>query len=157
MKILLREYKISDLDRHLELLNQNGVYSSKRIAMKRESVWLKKAIGEYKKKKPQFYVLAILLNDKIIGNVIAEKLYLNNGTADVGFWIGKEYWGKGYTSRALKLFLEEVGNKFEVYKFHASHLVNNPASRKVLEKNGFKRTGRRNNKIFYKLELGGKK
>lgn len=129
--IKLRKYKTSDLDRHLELLAMNGIKANK----KNEAVWLKKAIKNYKK-KPEFYVLAITLNNKIIGNAIAEKI--KNKSCDIGFWIGKKYQNKGYATKALKLFLKHIKRKFKPKTIYASHKKGNLASARVLEKAGFK-------------------
>jgi RimJ/RimL family protein N-acetyltransferase len=142
MTIKLRKYKEEDLDRHLELFLMNGIYNKidKKIR-ERERKWLKEVIKNYGKKKPDFYVLAITLDNKLIGNLIAEKFNYNNKTLELGFWIGKSYWGKGYTTKALKLFLRIIIKKFKPKKIFAYHKKNNPASGRVLEKAGFKLEG----------------
>ena len=137
MKITLRKYKLSDLDRHLELLKSNKIKPIK----KQEAIWLRKAIDNYKIKIPKFYVLAILLNRKVIGNVIAEKIKPEE-SFQIGYWIGKEYWNKGYTTKAVKLFLKKVKKKFKLKKITASFSKKNLASKRVLEKSGFKKKGR---------------
>ena len=134
MKITSRKYKLSDLDRHLELLKSNKIKASK----SKEKKWLEKAINNYKEKNPKFYVLAILLNKKLIGNVIAEKI--KSESLYIGYWIGKDYWNKGYTTKALKLFLKEIKKRFKPKKILASS--SNKASKRVLEKCKFKKKGR---------------
>jgi RimJ/RimL family protein N-acetyltransferase len=134
MKITLRKYRLSDLDRHIELLKSNKVKTSK----SKEKKWLEKAINNYKEKNPQFYVFAILLNKKLIGNVIAEKI--KSESLHIGYWIGKDYWNKGYATKAVKLFIKEIKKKFKPKKILASS--SNPASRRVLEKCKFKKIGR---------------
>ena len=51
----------------------------------------------------------------------------------MGYWIGKEYWGKGVATQALAQFLEDVKTR-PLYAHVAKH---NIASRRVLEKCGF--------------------
>ena len=123
----LRQYKISDLKQHINLLIQNEVYPSRAVAIIKESAWFNKAILNYKKPKPDFYVLAITVNKKVIGNVIVEKIYRKRG-ANIGIWIGKSYWGKGYATKALNLFLSNALTaifrrflKFIVYSFFSLH------------------------------------
>ncbi len=136
-KIRLRQYKISDLNRHASLLVKNNVYSSKAIAVKKEYPWIKKAILNYNKPNPDFYVLAIVVNNKFVGNIVVEKIYEKSG-ANIGVWIGKPYWGKGYATKAAKLFLKAVNKKFRIKTVRAEYKKGNIASGKLLMKNGFK-------------------
>ncbi len=136
--MILRKYTLKDLERHLELFLMNDI--TKVIddkVRKQEKSWLKKVIANYKKNNPEFYALAIILNKKLIGNCIAEKFDLNNKTLEIGFWIGKDYWNKGNTTKALKIFLKEIVKKFKVKKVYAHCRKNNVASTRVLEKVGF--------------------
>ena len=52
----------------------------------------------------------------------------------VGYWIGREHWGKGIASRALSLFVADVETRRPL---HAHVARRNPASIRVLEKAGF--------------------
>lgn len=54
---------------------------------------------------------------------------------EVGYWIGREHWGRGITSRALPLFLEHERRR-PLYARVAAH---NGASMRVLLKCGFRR------------------
>lgn len=56
---------------------------------------------------------------------------------EVGYWIGREFWGRGIATRALGLFLGEV----LIRPLFAHVARNNLASRRVLEKCGFAVTG----------------
>lgn len=61
---------------------------------------------------------------------------VTTNTAELGYWIGKPYWGKGYcteaTSRLLQYGFEDLG----VEAVYASHFVRNPASGRVMRKLG---------------------
>lgn len=63
--------------------------------------------------------------------------------AELGYWIGAPYWGRGYATEAVNEMLcygfEELG----LHRVHASHLGNNPASGKVLQKVGMSHEGTR--------------
>lgn len=56
----------------------------------------------------------------------------------VGYWIGKEFWGRGIASRALKLLLEEVQTR----PLNSRVAVSNIASVRVLENCGFQEVRR---------------
>lgn len=55
------------------------------------------------------------------------------GERRVGYWLGKEYWGKGIATAALVQFLEEVKTR----SLHARVAKHNAASIRVLQKCGF--------------------
>lgn len=72
----------------------------------------------------------ILYNGDIAGNIVCfEQL----GEREVGYWLGKQFWGKGIATRALEEFLKQVETR-PLYAHVAKH---NTASRRVLEKCGF--------------------
>ncbi len=60
-----------------------------------------------------------------------------DGQREVGYWIGREFWGKGIATRALTEFLD-IEKKRPLHGHVARH---NIASRRVLEKCGFKLAG----------------
>lgn len=63
-----------------------------------------------------------------------------DGTAELGYWIGRAYWGLGFAteaSRALLCMARACGHRV----VRAGHFVDNPASGKVLRKLGFRPTG----------------
>ena len=86
--------------------------------------------------------MAILVDDKIAGSIglkLQEDVYRKN--AEVGYFLGEAYWGKGITTIALKQFIEYTFSTFPVTRLFAPVFEYNIASIKVLEKNGFKREG----------------
>lgn len=57
---------------------------------------------------------------------------------EVGYWLGRPYWGQGFATEALLGFLAEA-RRLGVLK--AGHFIDNPASGRVLAKGGFAYTG----------------
>ena len=49
----------------------------------------------------------ILFNGQVAGNILS---FLLAEEREVGYWLGKEYWGKGIASQALAAFLTEIKN-----------------------------------------------
>ena len=72
----------------------------------------------------------ILFDDQIAGSLVS---WEHDGEREVGYWLGKEFWGKGIATRALSQFLEVVMAR-PLWAHVAGH---NIASRRVLEKCGF--------------------
>lgn len=61
--------------------------------------------------------------------------------AELGYWIGKPFWGSGYATEAARLVLEYAFNQIGLQRVHAHHMSRNPASGKVLLKIGMKHEG----------------
>lgn len=59
--------------------------------------------------------------------------------AELGYWLGEEYWGQGIMTHAIRLMIEYVFTKTELLRLEARTFVPNQGSQRVLEKNGFVR------------------
>jgi RimJ/RimL family protein N-acetyltransferase len=76
----------------------------------------------------------VLFEGQVAGNVVS---FEREGEREVGYWIGRDHWGKGIATRALSLFLG-LDETRPLYAHVAKH---NVASVRVLEKCGFRITG----------------
>jgi RimJ/RimL family protein N-acetyltransferase len=76
----------------------------------------------------------ILFEGQVAGSLACFELL---GEREVGYWVGKEYWGKGIAAQALAEFLVHVKTR-PLYAHAAKH---NIASRRVLEKCRFTLVG----------------
>jgi RimJ/RimL family protein N-acetyltransferase len=72
----------------------------------------------------------ILIDGQVAGNIGS---WPQEGVRLVGYWIGKEHWGKGVATRALAAFLHLVTQR----PLHAHVARHNIGSIRVLEKCGF--------------------
>jgi RimJ/RimL family protein N-acetyltransferase len=62
---------------------------------------------------------------------------------ELGYWLGKPYWGRGYVSEAAAAVVEYAFGWLNQPALVAGYFVDNPASGRVLEKLGFVETHRR--------------
>jgi len=60
---------------------------------------------------------------------------------ELGYWVARDHWGKGYASEAAITVMNEVSSHLGISRFVAGVFADNPASMRVLEKIGFKKTG----------------
>ena len=60
---------------------------------------------------------------------------------EIGYWLGVSYWGRGYATEAARALIDHAFTDHGYEKLVAGARVNNPASRRVLEKCGFQWTG----------------
>lgn len=61
--------------------------------------------------------------------------------AELGYWIGKPYWGKGYCTEAGRAVIAYGFTHLGLNRIHASYFARNPASGRVLRKLGMKEEG----------------
>jgi RimJ/RimL family protein N-acetyltransferase len=87
----------------------------------------------------------ILFGGHVAGNVLS---FENSGKREVGYWIGREYWGKGVATEALSEFLVHA----EVRRpLHAGVAKHNIASIRVLEKCGSSIMGEEDQEYILRL------
>ena len=89
-------------------------------------------------------VRVIIFKGKVAGHVLSWK---QDYDQNVGYWLGREFWGKGIASTALAEFLKIVQTR-PLYAHVASH---NLASKHVLEKSGFSALDESNGEYLFKL------
>jgi RimJ/RimL family protein N-acetyltransferase len=80
------------------------------------------------------FVRTIQVDGRIAGNVVS---WEQDGETYVGYWVGREHWGRGVATSALTAFLDELTTR----PLHAHVAVDNVGSIRVLEKCGFERVG----------------
>lgn len=74
-----------------------------------------------------------------IGLVLQEDI--ERCSAEVGYWLGQKYWGRGIGTVALKAFSHYAFSEFELTRLYAVPFLRNSASIKVLEKAGYRCEG----------------
>lgn len=63
------------------------------------------------------------------------------GAAELGYWVGEEYWGNGYATEASEELIRRAFNDLGVERIYASYKLGNISSKRVLEKLGFRYYG----------------
>ena len=63
------------------------------------------------------------------------------GAIELGYWIARPHWGKGYATEAGRALVDMARHSLRLDTLVSGHFVDNPASGRVLEKIGFKPTG----------------
>jgi ribosomal-protein-alanine N-acetyltransferase len=64
-----------------------------------------------------------------------------NELAELGYWIGKPYWGQGYCTEAARAVLEYGFEVLGLNRVYANHFTRNPASGRVMQKIGMQHEG----------------
>ncbi len=62
-------------------------------------------------------------------------------SAELGYWIGKPWWGHGYATEAAEAVIRHAFRVARVQRMTCCHFIDNPASARVIEKLGFRCIG----------------
>lgn len=75
-------------------------------------------------------------------------------TAELGYWLAEEYWGKGIMTRAVRQMCEEGAEHWDdLARIYAEPFAHNAASRRVLEKAGFTLEGVLRQSVYKRYEI----
>ena len=102
--------------------------------------YLKYIQKEYQEGNAYHWLIVLKENNTPIGTIDVVRI-LTDGVVEIGYNIGSLWWGNGYTTEALKKVIEFLFNEVDVDTICARHLVENPASGKVMQKAGLKLEG----------------
>ncbi|MBM3199472.1 GNAT family N-acetyltransferase [Candidatus Woesearchaeota archaeon] len=96
------------------------------------------------RRKKESYAFGIVPKDygKVVGVIDLFKIDWKNKNAELGYWLGKKYWGKGLMTESVKLMLGFAFEDLNLHKVKADLFENNHGSKKVLEKSGFNLEGK---------------
>lgn len=92
--------------------------------------------------KNDTFAFAVTIDDKAIGSIGAfRQSNIHQLTAELGYYIAEEYWGKGIMAEAVKQICEYVFSVSDIIRIYAEPFAYNTASCRVLEKSGFQYEG----------------
>ena len=88
------------------------------------------------------FAFAITVDNTVIGSIgIFRQENIHRQTAELGYYIAEEYWGKGIMTEAVRQICEYVFRESDIIRIYAEPFVYNIASCRVLEKAGFQYEG----------------
>lgn len=78
---------------------------------------------------------------QLVGCVELRGLDPEHAQAELGFWIGKPFWRRGYAAEAGSAVVRFGFESLALNRIYAFHMARNPASGRVLQKLGMQREG----------------
>ena len=145
-RLILKNLEISDAERIASLITYNITHPTERIPYPYDKSyavdWIKDIQNNPGPKKDFFYKIVLKENNLLIGccSIEVDKEY-GYKLAKIGYWIGEEYWGQGFATEITNKLLEFGFKDLKLNKISATHIEDNPASGRVLEKCGFIKEG----------------
>jgi len=92
--------------------------------------------------KDSQYAFAITFDGKVIGSIgVFRKENVHRFTAELGYYIAENYWGKGIMTEAVRQMCAYVFENTDIMRIFAEPFAFNQASCRVLEKAGFQYEG----------------
>ena len=89
--------------------------------------------------KPEFFAIVMKLTGHIIGSIGLHPMENEpDGCLELGYWIGKPYWGCGFATEAARALLRYGFTELELGEIRCAHAPDNTRSRRVIEKCGFR-------------------
>lgn len=94
-------------------------------------------------------IFAIATRGEAIGGIGLEfRDDVHRFTAELGYWLGEPFWGRGIMTEAIRQFTSWAFEHLEVHRIYAAAFAGNEASARVLEKAGFACEGRLRASVF---------
>lgn len=103
--------------------------------------YVAKRIAEFEQGHSRSFAIEHKFDNKFCGVIEIRDIEREHSQAELSFWLAVEAWGQGYMSEAVKPILHFSFEDLDLNRLYAYHMVRNPGSSKVLQKNGFMQEG----------------
>ena len=141
MRLLLRPWKITDAEA-LYAQAHNPIIGKMCGWLPHKSVEESREIIEVALSKPHSFAICLANNIPIgsIGLLLQgeSNLPVSENEAEIGYWLGEDFWGKGYVTEATLRVLQYAFEELHLTQLWAGVYKENIASQRVLEKCGFR-------------------
>ncbi|QJB70091.1 GNAT family N-acetyltransferase [Parasphingorhabdus halotolerans] len=137
-RLVLRKPQLSDSEQLILLANDWEV--AKYLARLPHPYGLEDADFFFTEVVEKEMTWALILDDKFIGTIGLVRHH--DSSLELGYWIGRPYWGKGYVTEAARAVLQWAQTVLPDSRIVSGCFIGNDASYKILEKLGFVETGR---------------
>jgi len=102
--------------------------------------WIAAHREQYENGENIVYAVVLAESRELVGSV-SLKLNRRHERGELGYWIGKVYWGKGYATEACRELIRFGFETAGLNRIGAFHFTRNPASGRVMEKVGMRFEG----------------
>lgn len=134
--VSLRPYQLDDADRLAVLLNDPDVTEmTSSIPFPYARSDAEAFLSDVRNEEGRKVSRAILLDGALVGGVGLGPR--PGGAEEIGYWVGKPYWGKGIASAAVGAFVALLDDLQITGAIDAQTVASNEASQRVLINNGF--------------------
>ncbi|MBK6844142.1 MAG: GNAT family N-acetyltransferase [Gemmatimonadetes bacterium] len=135
----IRSWRPADAERLASIANDRSIWRMVRdrfphpYARADADAFIARATGEHPEQN-----FAIAVDDQVVGGIACiPDVDINRVRAEVGYWLGAEWRGRGLATEAVRGFVDWIWATTELQHLTAAVFTYNPESARVLEKAGF--------------------
>jgi ribosomal-protein-alanine N-acetyltransferase len=144
-RLLLRAFALADMPRLVALAGdyevaKNTLNIPHPYHEEDAQRWVQITQENYHQQTGYAFAIELKTTGELVGG-IGLTLAQRFDRAEAGYWLGQNYWGQGLASEALGALLRFGFGELELNKIYATHIANNPASGRVMLKNGMIKEG----------------
>ena len=139
-RLILRPFLISDAEDVTKLCNNYTLYTNTLhlpypYTLDSALSWIETHEKNFNEDKLYEFAITCKESGKLLGAIsLSNNKNSNNG--EIGYWLGEEFWNKGYATEAAKGILYFAFNIKNYHKVYGRFFSKNPASGKVMSKIG---------------------
>lgn len=150
MDFTLRPWTLNDLDSLVENANDASIAQFMTNSFPHPyTIENGKVFIDFATKQKPTLIFAIEAEGKAVGGIgIHPQTDIMQKNAELGYWLGSAYHGKGIVTRAVQQIIPYAFNNLDLVRLYARPFGNNLASQRVLEKAGFKLEARIEKNIY---------
>ena len=135
----IRSYERRDTQALMKYANNPNVSRNLREAFpypytrRDASLWIESALAQDEETH-----FAIATDKELIGGIgFQMQGDVHRRSAELGYWLGEPFWGRGIATLAVRTMIGHAFGHFDLVRLYAYVFAGNPASERVLEKTGF--------------------
>ena len=109
--------------------------------------WISTHLPRFKQGNGVRFAITLQQTKALLGS-IGLTIVRRYNRAELGYWVGKPYWGKGYGTEAAKATIAYGFSQLNLNRIFAYYLTRNPASGRIMEKAGMRYEGLLRQHVF---------
>lgn len=145
MKCKIRKWELADAKKLAAVLSNPKIQANLRDGLPypyTEQDGIEFISGMLSADEDETFAFAITVDNIVAGSIgVFRQNNIHKRTAELGYCIAEEYWGKGIMTEAVGQICEYVFGKTDIIRIYAEPFAHNTASCRVLEKAGFQYEG----------------
>ena len=102
--------------------------------------WIRSCSDKFEKDEALHFAITLRTDRNFIGG-IGIKLDRKNERGEIGYWVGKPYWNRGYCTEAARALVTYSFEALKLNRIHAYYFTRNAASGRIMEKIGMRYEG----------------
>ena len=144
-RLLLRPFRPADAAAVAELCADRDIAATTLLIPHPYGVedarsWISRQAGSCAEGRSADFAVTLREAGKLVG-AVGLRLEPEHGRAELGYWIGKPHWNRGYATEAARAAVSFGFRTLRLHRIHAHHMAGNPASGEVLLKVGMRYEG----------------